>query len=50
VIAAAVRYFAGEAIDFSDVPLDLGEQESLLGGVDCLDRLQQPSLVAHVRG
>jgi methylated-DNA-[protein]-cysteine S-methyltransferase len=26
VIAAAQRYFAGEQVDFSDVPLDLGEQ------------------------
>jgi len=26
VIDAAVRYFSGERIDFSDVPVDLGEQ------------------------
>ena len=29
VIAAAKRYFAGEKIDFSDVAVDLGEQDEL---------------------
>jgi methylated-DNA-[protein]-cysteine S-methyltransferase len=29
VIAAAQRYFAGEKIDFSDVQVDLGEQDEL---------------------
>src|SRR3954467_2471658 len=29
VIAAAKRYFAGERVDFSDVSLDLGEQDDL---------------------
>ena len=33
VIAAAVRYFEGEAIDFSDVPLDLGQQEPLFARI-----------------
>jgi methylated-DNA-[protein]-cysteine S-methyltransferase len=27
-IAAAQRYFAGERVDFADVPLDLGEQDA----------------------
>ena len=28
-VAAATRYFAGEKVDFSDVPIDLGEQDEL---------------------
>jgi methylated-DNA-[protein]-cysteine S-methyltransferase len=31
--AAAQRYFAGEKVDFSDVPLDLGEQGDLFARV-----------------
>jgi len=33
VIDAAVRYFAGERIDFSAVPIDLGPQEAFFAAV-----------------
>lgn len=32
-IAAAQRYFAGDEIDFTDVPIDLGEQEPLFARI-----------------
>ena len=32
-IAATQRYFAGEEIDFADVPIDLGEQEPLFAQI-----------------
>jgi methylated-DNA-[protein]-cysteine S-methyltransferase len=32
-VAAARRYFAGEKIDFTDVPLDLGEQDERSAGI-----------------
>ncbi|MGN6691223.1 MAG: methylated-DNA--[protein]-cysteine S-methyltransferase [Sphingopyxis sp.] len=39
VIDAAVRYFAGERIDFSGVPVDLGEQTPFFSRV--YDRVRQ---------
>lgn len=33
VIDAAIRYFAGERVDFSDVPLDMGEQDMFFARV-----------------
>jgi methylated-DNA-[protein]-cysteine S-methyltransferase len=40
VIAAAQRYFAGEQVDFSDVPLDLGEQDAFFRQIyDALRRV-----------
>lgn len=39
VIAAAVRYFGGEPVDFSGVPVDLGEQSPFFARV--YDRVRQ---------
>lgn len=39
VIDAAIRYFAGERIDFSGVPVDLGEQSPFFARV--YDRVRQ---------
>lgn len=39
VIEAAIRYFAGERIDFFDVPVDLGEQSPFFARV--YDRVRQ---------
>ncbi|WP_447751298.1 methylated-DNA--[protein]-cysteine S-methyltransferase [Sphingopyxis fribergensis] len=33
VIDAAMRYFAGERVDFSDVPIDMGEQDPFFARV-----------------
>lgn len=33
VIDAAIRYFAGERVDFAEVPIDLGEQEPFFARV-----------------
>ncbi len=38
IIAAAQRYFAGEETDFSDVRIDLGEQERIWGSFYQIDR------------
>jgi methylated-DNA-[protein]-cysteine S-methyltransferase len=32
-VAAARRYFEGEKVDFSDIPLDIGEQDELFGRI-----------------
>ncbi len=38
-VAAATRYFAGEKVDFSDVPIDLGEQDELFEKIYAATRL-----------